>query len=244
MNSGRSTLASVAFFLAVLALVAVVAGPLAIHAAVVTPFLGFRIFGLGLLASLPILVLAIAALILTRGAAKREGRATAVRATVLSALMAVIFAVLAAPGMRLPAIHDITTDPNDPPVFVEAARAPENQDGMIYPSENAALQRAAYPDIAPIVVKAASTEAYGAAQRAATDVGWAIVRSDPAAGTFEATSTSRIFLFVDDISVRVRPDGDGSRIDLRSRSRVGKSDLGANAARIRAFSAALARATQ
>src|SRR5574337_1690239 len=240
MSSGGSALATTAFVLAILALVAVVAGPLAIHAGAVSRFLGFRIFGLGLLASVPILLLGVAALIRTRSAARRAGRPSAVRATVLSALMAGLFLALALPARRVPPIHDITTDPADPPDFVAAVRAPENQGGMAYPAENATQQQLAYPDVTPLRVKLAPADAYAAAQRAAAALGWTVVRSDPSSGTFEATSTSRIFRFVDDVSVRVRPDADGARVDLRSRSRVGKSDLGANAARIRAFSAALA----
>jgi uncharacterized protein (DUF1499 family) len=240
MNEGRSTLATVALGLAVLAVVAVVAGPLAIHAGIVTPFRGFRIFGFGLLASLPILVLSLAALVRTRGPTQREGRRSAARATGVSVALALLFAALAAPAMRVPQIHDITTDPEDPPQFVEAERAPENQGGVLaYPRETVAQQRVAYPDVAPIVLKAAPGDAYAAALRAASNLGWQVVRSDPSGGTLEATSTSRLFLFVDDVTVRVRPQDQGSRIDLRSRSRVGKSDLGANAARIRAFAAEL-----
>jgi uncharacterized protein (DUF1499 family) len=227
-----------------LAAVAVISGPLAIHAGVAAPFTGFRIFGLGLVASIPILLLALAALVRTRGPERREGRRLAVRATLVSGLLVVVFAALAAPGAGVPMIHDITTDPNDPPAFVEAARAPENQAGVAYPPENEPLQRAAYTDLAPILVKVAPADAYAAAQRAATAVGWQVVRSDPAAGTVEATATSRLFLFVDDVVVRVRPEGDGSRIDLRSRSRVGKGDLGANAARIRAYRSELGRSLQ
>ena len=245
MQEARSTLANVALGLAVLAAVAAVTGPVAIHAGVTTPFLGFRIFGFGLLASLPILLLSLAALIRSRGPEQREGRRSAVRATLLSAGLVVLFAVLAVPGMRIPAIHDITTDPDDAPLFIEAARAPENAAAALaYPLENAPQQRSAYPDLAPIVTKAAPADAYAAAQRAATALGWQVVRSDPSAGTLEAEATSRVFLFVDDVSLRVRAQDGGSRIDLRSRSRVGKSDVGANAARIRAFTWELGRTLQ
>jgi len=75
---------------------------------------------------------------------------------------------------------------------------------------------------------------------AAEALGLEIVREDPSARVIEATDTTRIFRFVDDVAIRVRPDGDGSRVDVRSRSRDGKGDLGANAARIRAFGDELA----
>jgi uncharacterized protein (DUF1499 family) len=73
--------------------------------------------------------------------------------------------------------------------------------------------------------------------------GWNVTNADSESGRIEATATSKLFHFVDDVVIRVRPDGAGSRVDLRSRSRVGQSDLGANAARIRAFEAELAKAS-
>lgn len=242
MNGGRSKLSGVAFSMSVLAALTAVAGPLSIHAGVTTPFLGFRIFAAGLLAAIPALILSVIALLRTRGSARRDGHRMAVRATLISAALVVLFAVLAAPGLGVPPIHDITTDPDDAPALIEAARAPDNagQD-FAYPRDTTALQRDAYPDISPILVSAAPADAYAAAQRAATALGWEVLRSDPATGTLEAKATSRTFLFVDDVSVRVRPQDAGSRIDVRSRSRVGKSDLGANAARIRAFAAEVGR---
>ena len=71
--------------------------------------------------------------------------------------------------------------------------------------------------------------------RAAESLGWVITYSDPEGGVLEATETSRIFRFVDDISVRLRADGAATVIDVRSKSRVGQGDLGANAKRIEAF---------
>lgn len=243
MPAGRSLLAAVAFGLAVLALLAVVAGPVLIHAGVATPFTGFRIFGFGLLASLPALLLSLAALLRTRSPAQRAGRRRAVEATLLSGALAALLVALALPARRVPAIHDITTDPADPPGFLSAAGEPgEGAAGAVYPAENAALQQAAYPDLGPLLVAASAADTYAAAQRAASALGWEVVRSDPAAGTLEATETSGVFRFVDDVSVRVRPQDGGARIDLRSRSRVGKSDVGANAARIRAFAGELRRA--
>jgi uncharacterized protein (DUF1499 family) len=66
-----------------------------------------------------------------------------------------------------------------------------------------------------------------------------VVASDPAAGRIEANETTRWFRFTDDVVIRVAPDGAGSRVDVRSVSRVGRSDFGVNAGRIRAYTAAL-----
>jgi uncharacterized protein (DUF1499 family) len=74
---------------------------------------------------------------------------------------------------------------------------------------------------------------------AARSLGWEVVASDAATGRIEATATSRWFGFKDDVVVRIRPEGAGSRVDVRSMSRVGVGDLGANAERVREFLAKL-----
>jgi uncharacterized protein (DUF1499 family) len=84
-------------------------------------------------------------------------------------------------------------------------------------------------------------EAIARAERAARALGWTIVGSDPAQGRLEATATTFWFRFTDDIVVRVRREGAGSRLDVRSKSRVGRGDLGANARRIRAFAVEMQR---
>jgi uncharacterized protein (DUF1499 family) len=110
---------------------------------------------------------------------------------------------------------------------------------MAYPAEFAAQQRAAYPDLATIRLAAPPAEAFAQAQRAAESLGWDVVAADPARGVLEAQQVSRLFRFVDDVVVRVRPADGGSLVDVRSKSRDGQGDLGVNAARIRAFAAAL-----
>ncbi len=138
----------------------------------------------------------------------------------------------------VPAIHDITTDPFDPPVFValmeERTKAPN---GAAYGgTQIAAEQQRAYPDIKSLVLKAPPNEAMQRAIDAARKLEWEIVSSDAPSGRIEATATTRWFGFKDDVVVRVRPEtGGGSRVDVRSMSRVGKSDVGANAKRIREF---------
>jgi len=234
----RSTLAGVAWGLALTAAVAVVLAPLAIQAGAVSPFLGFRVFGGALLASLLTLALALVALFVSRRSP--AGRRVAIRAVLLSGALVLLLGVLATPASDVPPIHDVTTDPADPPGFLVSDGVPENAgEPGDYPAANAAIQREAYPDLQPIRVEAPPDQAYARAVDAARSLGWELVREEPARGTFEATDTSRIFRFVDDVVVRMRPDAAGSRIDLRSRSRVGQSDLGANAARIRAFGDAL-----
>ena len=137
----------------------------------------------------------------------------------------------------VPPIHDITTDTENPPLFV--AIAPLRTDApnpAAYDGENSARQQlAAYPDIQPIALPMATRDAFGRALAAARDLGWEIVAAVPDPGRIEATDTSFWYGFKDDVVIRIAGDDRESRIDIRSKSRVGKSDLGKNAERIRAF---------
>ena len=137
----------------------------------------------------------------------------------------------------VPPIHDISTDLADPPPF--EAILPLRRDAP-NPSEYggdsvAALQLEGYPDLGPLTLDAPPDVAFRHALEAARDMGWEIVDSDPARGRIEATATTLWFGFEDDVVVRVRPHPDGSRVDVRSVSRVGRSDVGTNARRIRDY---------
>lgn len=143
----------------------------------------------------------------------------------------------------VPPIHDITTALDDPPAFVallpHRAGAPNAPD---YPGEEvAAQQRAAYPEVQPMSVDLPPARAFDAALAAAEAMGWEIVAAEPSEGRIEATDTTFWFGFKDDVVIRVRAGDPGSRVDVRSKSRVGVSDLGTNAARIRSYLEALAR---
>jgi uncharacterized protein (DUF1499 family) len=143
---------------------------------------------------------------------------------------------------KLPPIHDITTDLAEPPAFVALAEARGKEpNGVAY--EGAAAregQQRAYADIQPKVLAVPPREAVQRVIDAARALGWEVVASDATTGRVEATATTRWFGFKDDVVVRVRPEGTGSRVDVRSASRVGTSDVGANAARVREFLAKLA----
>jgi uncharacterized protein (DUF1499 family) len=142
----------------------------------------------------------------------------------------------------VPPINDITTDPDNPPAFVGAAvlRKAQNYNTTDYAGPKLAeQQRQAYPDIAPIALDLPPADAFARALATAQGLGWTITDTDAAAGRIEATETSRWFRFVDDIVIRVAPADSGSRVDLRSSSRVGRSDFGVNANRIRRFAEAV-----
>jgi uncharacterized protein (DUF1499 family) len=137
----------------------------------------------------------------------------------------------------VPPIHDITTDTEDPPPFV-ALR--DRRTGATNPVEYggpevAAQQRAGYPDLAPAVLRVPPAQAVARAADVARDLGWEVVAVDTAGGRVEATDRTRWFGFYDDVVVRVRPADGGARVDVRSLSRVGGSDVGTNARRIRTF---------
>ncbi len=137
----------------------------------------------------------------------------------------------------VPPIHDITTDPADPPAFeaVLPLRAGAANSAQYGGSDVAAQQHAAYPDIVPIRLDLAPDQAFARARDTARAMGWTIAAADPARGTIEATDQTLWFGFKDDVAVRVRADGTGSVVDVRSLSRVGRSDVGTNARRIRAY---------
>jgi len=141
----------------------------------------------------------------------------------------------------VPAIHDISTDTDNPPAFVAVLdrRAGASNPVEYGGPEVAARQHQAYPDIRTAILSDPPARAFERALAAAKAEGWEIVAAVPAEGRIEATDTTRWFGFKDDIVIRVKPDGAGSRVDVRSLSRVGKSDVGKNASRIRGYLHAL-----
>ena len=143
----------------------------------------------------------------------------------------------------LPRIHDITTDTSNPPRFVDILplrkKARASNSAVYGGAKIAAQQKKGYPDIAPLNTAVPTRQAFDTALAVAADLGWQIVSSSPGKGRIEATDTTFWFGFTDDIVIRVTAAGNGSRIDVRSTSRVGRSDVGANAARIRRFLAAM-----
>ncbi len=138
---------------------------------------------------------------------------------------------------QLPRIHDFSTDLDNPPRFVailplrQGAANPVEYGGL----EIAAQQRKAYPDLKTMVLDIPADKAFTQALVAAHRLHWKIVAEVPAEGRIEATDTTFWFGFKDDIVIRVTPAGNHARVDIRSLSRVGVSDVGTNARRIRAF---------
>ena len=142
-------------------------------------------------------------------------------------------------AQSVPPIHDITTDTDNPPAFIALAQAREAAPNAVdHPGEATARQQhAAYPDIAPLFLQADLSTVREAARAQVASSGW--TAAEISEDGIEATATTRWFGFKDDVVIRMRVENGVVRVDMRSASRVGRSDVGANAARIRAYLKAL-----
>ncbi len=191
------------------------------------------------------IALGLATIVPTRPGGRRRG--------FLAALLAIVIGLGAAAApfkwfldaRSAPRLNDVTTDTADPPALVQLLQM--RRDAVTpapYNKEFAALQLTGYPDIAPIVLaNVPPAEAFKRVDKVAMEMGWDVVARAPADGKndgrLEAIASTMWFGFHDDIVIRIRAQGGGSRIDVRSKSRVGQSDLGVNARRIREFTARL-----
>ena len=218
----------------------VLAGLLGIHVGVIPPLGGFLFFQLGLLTGLLALGFGIAAVVMTRTNPEGPGRSAGWLGMASGMVMLTVTVASAGGSMNVPPINDITTDLEDPPQFAQASVVPdfEGRD-MSYPLAFIEDVRSYYADIQPIRLNQDAETAYQKSVATVQSLGWELVYQDASAMTIDARDTSLLFKFVDDIVVRVRADGSGAVVDVRSKSRDGKSDLGVNAARIKEFEAAL-----
>ena len=216
------------------------AGLIGIHIGVVPPMGGFLFFQLGLLAALLSLVFGGIAFFATRDNREGAGRSGAWLGLASGMVMLAIAIMGASPGSGKPAINDITTNLEDPPEFAAAEHVPDYQGrDMSYPPAFVEIVRSSYPYVKPITLSTTPDKAYERAIATAEELGWVVVHQDKAGMRFDAQHTTSIFKFVDDVTVRVRASANGATIDLRSKSRDGKGDIGANAARIMAFTTAI-----
>lgn len=193
-------------------------------------------------------LLAIVGLLVASARRMRYPRAVALILVVAGLVSSAYLLSWVARARAAPPIHEVSTDLDDPPAFVAVAALRRdahaaNPDEYVSRVQGPGgriidvphLQRQSYPDIRPLELPLAPAAALTDARRAAERLGWKIDAYVPAEGRLEATDTSAFFGFKDDIVVRVRAAQAGSRIDVRSKSRVGLGDVGANARRVRAF---------
>ena len=236
-NPTSHRLARLAFWLACLSALVVGASGFLHRFADLDVGWSIEVFRYGSYLGMAAFALALATIVPTRPGDKRRG--------FLAAMLGLIVGVAAVwtpiswflRATNLPAINDVSTDTDNPPPLVatlalrRGAASPPAYPG----AKVAALQKASYADIVPLVLPVKPDEAFRRVDKVAAALGWEIVARVPAEGRLEAIATTKWFGFKDDIVIRIRADGSGSRIDIRSKSRVGRSDLGANASRIRGF---------
>lgn len=210
-------------------------GPLLAYVGLVPAMVGFTVFGLGGLLGIITLVVGIVG-------AVREGAGAAATGLGLGAVVTLVFLAVAVPGGRFPRINDITTDTANPPQFLRASTLTGNEGrDMKYPGASfAEQQRAGYPNLGPLRLSVPVDAAFTRVQAAAKQMpAWEITRVDVSAHALEGVDTTRLFRFKDDFVIEVRPQDSGSVVQMRSKSRDGKGDIGANAARIEALFAKL-----
>jgi hypothetical protein len=147
-------------------------------------------------------------------------------------------------GVNIPPIHDISTDVIDPPQFVDVlALRGDNSNPTVFgtgnanitPLEHADLQREAYPDVITRTYNDSATAVFERALAAVDTLGWELVAQNQTEGRIEATDTTFWFRFKDDVVIRIVQTPNGTAVDARSTSRVGLSDVGKNAERLRAL---------
>ena len=193
---------------------------------------GLLMYAIACLGSTLLIILAIVLLLRTRFNLWRKD----ILQRALFALPGAALLLALTSGGSYPTIHDITTDTADPPRFTSAAsQRGADSNSLEIDEEVIQQQQEAYPNLQTLVTPLPIEDAYRLALEVATDMGWDIYRQDSNAMVIEAVDTTGIMGFKDDVVVRVRSSARGTLVDLRSVSRVGEGDLGANAARINAF---------
>lgn len=200
------------------------------------------VFGLAVLTALiAILLAAIGIFRSLRSDRSSLGHSKAATALVLAIGLLGFLAFQVKDARSYPPIHDITTDTNEPPQFVALLPAREAApNGAEYDKGNRDKQLEAYPEILPLIVDGKDVAAVTrAAEEVARELGWEIAESAPDEGRLEATDTTFWFGYKDDVVVRIRELNQAVNVDIRSMSRVGVGDIGANAKRIMAFRSAL-----
>ena len=199
--------------------------------------MGFTIFRSTAYTAAGVGFVALIASIWTLVTAQRRAAIAALAAVAITAAIVVPAWDLQQTAEMVPRIHDITTDTDDPPVWVALREVREKApNGAKYGGAKIAeQQKASFPDIQPMKSADPPAQLFERALAAAKGMGWEIIAAEPGEGRIEATATTKWFKFKDDVVIRIRAQDGGSRLDIRSMSRLGRSDLGTNARRIREY---------
>lgn len=222
--------------IALVAVLLLVIGPLLAYLGLVPGLKAMFLFAIGGLVGFVAIVAGVIAVV--------RGRvAPGLTAAALGMLALLVVLIPAIAGGGKPPINDISTDLQDVPVFTHAGTLPENAGRELgYPEAFKPVVGKAYPDLKSLKLGEPPDAVFErAVALARAQPGWTVTQVDAQGRTFEGVAESRVFRFRDDFVVRVRPEeGGGTRVDMRSKSRVGRGDLGANATRIHVFLQALA----
>lgn len=236
-NGKTSGIAKVAFIFAVLCGLAAVSAGLGTRYEIWNFRIGLTVFRWAAYGGIGAGLLSLIGLLATVRLVFKRGFILALLGLVIGGGLVVVSWQWMQLAKKVPPIHDITTDIENPPKFVailplraNASNPPDYGGPAI-----AAQQHKAYPDIKPLMLGVPPGDAFDRALSVARKMGWNIVGANKAANRIEAVATTFWFGFRDDIVIRVEQDGAGSRVDIRSVSRVGVSDVGTNAKRIRRF---------
>lgn len=199
---------------------------------------GLLLYALGCAGAAILLLTCLLLLVLPRF---RDQRGAILSRALLTIPGTLLILVLFGSGGDVPPIHDITTDTADPPVFTAAPeRRGRDSNSLAIKPDVIEAQVEAYPHITTLVSADGLEQTFARSLQVARELGWEVYREDLNAGYIEAVETTAIMGFKDDIVIRIRTNAEGTIVDLRSVSRVGRSDLGANAARIQRFAEAFA----
>lgn len=210
-------------------LVLIGVGLLGAYTRVLGPEVGFGMFAAGFVLAL-VFAIALAGLGAVGAVFGKPWRGGALRGALVPIVVAGVVLFMQS-GVERPPFNDVTTDLKDAPLLPSSPNPTKG-----YPEAWMEDHEQRYAELLPVESSAPPAATYARALAVAREMpNWEIVAEDPATGTIAAIATSRLFGFKDDVAIRVRASGPGSRMDLRSRSRFGQSDLGANAARVRDF---------
>lgn len=213
-------------------------GLLSARLGMLTPLNAFYTFGLGMFFTM----LSVLALLI--GLAISFGTAGAVAAARAWASLVTGIALIAIGAVNFPTreravIHDVTTNIDNPPEFVALVQIRADDEARNPPEyageETALIQQEVYPDLVTLEFQATPDAVFGAVSEVVRELGWEVAAEVQATGRIEATDVTTWFRFRDDVVIRIEPANGGSRVDIRSKSRVGRGDMGTNALRIREF---------
>lgn len=242
-NRWTARLGKWALWLALAGLALAAAGVVLARYDVVEKLSGFMAMLLGGALSLAALLAGLASLLLALRRAV-PGRRKALAAIVLAMPLVAFLGSRPLAAGDAPRIHDVTTDVASPPQFSVLALREDNLAGVETLDNWRAIHAKAYGDLQPLHLAQSAPEVMERARAIALEEGWDVAAFSPEEGRLEATASVSFIRFYDDVVIEVTPapDGEGSVVNMRSVSRIGISDFGVNAARIRAFLGRLAGA--